>query len=329
MTKQFRYILIFAIILFASCNSNKDDYAIIQENTTAKHNTKVYETGRLVPADISENVRVPLIVGLINKSDEAQNWLHMETETYCESYGLLYLQPDYKQFPDVLNRKYIRYRDDEGKMHKLNVKNLTESYEEGFVLCKPDTTAVFMPWDSSSIHFDAAAAEAYFQFTYKDTVQDINPNYSAEDYKKMFPELKSTVNNKYDFENIIRQMKNRNVDFRFETGMKNRSIVEAFYTFKYLVEQDNMEMIAHNMIHYPLKVYSGDREIEIKKPKSFIQKADKIISGDLKNAIVEGTVFNIKADKSIFHLNDKDVSFDKKDNKIVVVAINIKQNDFN
>ncbi len=316
-----KYWFVFVFLALVACNSNEDEYSVIYKNTPIKENSIVYETGRLVPVDdISVDPDMPLMISLLDESDDTQSWLNMEAKTYCESYDIIYVAPEYKHYPHVLRKQFIRYNDDKGNVHKLDLSGIVESYNNGFMLMKPDTTPVFMPWDTSSIHFDAPAAEAYFQFTYDD-VNSNSVNYSEEDYLRMFHDMKSTINEKYNFNDITIQMRNRNFDMKLETGLSNRSIVEAFYTFKYLIEEDKPEMIAHNMISYPLKVISGNKSLFINTPNEFINKYPGIVKTDLKNTMDQSTVFNLKSDKAGFMLNDGDVYFKNKDEDIMITSI--------
>ncbi|MEA3449004.1 MAG: hypothetical protein U9Q98_11265 [Bacteroidota bacterium] len=319
------YWFVFVLLAFFACNSNEDEYTIIFENTEDRENNIAYESGRLVTVhDISVEVNMPVMISFLDESIDAHNWLNMEAETYCESYGIIYKTTEYKHYPHVLKTKFIRYSDKSGNVHKVDVSDMAASYNNGFIMMKPDTLPVFMPWDTSSIHFDAPAAEAYYQFTYDDDNPD-DINYMAEDYIRMFPEMKSTINETYNFNDITIQMRSRNFDLQLETGLSNHSIVESFYTFKYLVENDQPEMIAHNMISYPLKVKSGNNAFFINTPTEFINEYKNIIKTDLKNTIDESTIFNLKPDKAGFMLNDRAVYFKNKKEGIMITHIKNNQ----
>ncbi len=319
--KRIKYWLIVVFVVLFSCNSNEDEYNIIYDNTSIKENNIVYESGRLIPVnDLSVDVAVPMLIGLLDDSVDAQRWLNMEAETYCESYDLLYLRPEYSSFPNGLIKDYIKYKDNDGNLHKLDLSGIVDSYSNGFFLIKPDTVPVFMPWDTSSIHFDAPAAEVYYRFTFDDNKNNEH-EYSAQDYVRMFPEIKLTINEKYNYKDITTKMNSRNFDLQLETGLSNRAIVEAFYIFKYLVEEGNTKMIAHNVISYPLKLTSPDATTLIKTPKDFINEYNNIITPDLKQTIHQSTVFNLNPDKAGFMLNDGDVYFknQKQDIRITVI----------
>ncbi|MDA3820254.1 MAG: hypothetical protein PF590_07345 [Candidatus Delongbacteria bacterium] len=316
------YWFIFVLLAFIACNSNEDEYTIIFENTENRENSIVYESGRLVPVDdISVDAARTLMLSLLDtKAGEAQSWLMMEAETYCESYDIKLLKTEYRNYPYQLKKQCIKYKDKKGNVHRLDVAQITKSYSNGFLLMKPDSPPAFMPCDTSSMHFDAPAAEAYFQFTYDDDKQN-NINYSAEDYIRMFHDMKSTINETYNFNDITIQMGSRNFDLQLETGLSNRAIVEFFYTFKYLVENDQPEMIAHNMISYPLKVISGNKSFLINTPNEFISEYKGIIKTDLKNTIENSTVFHLKSDKAGFMLNDGNVYFKNKKEEIMITHI--------
>ncbi|MGC9330801.1 MAG: hypothetical protein ACP5DZ_02865 [Bacteroidales bacterium] len=319
------YWFVIVLLFFIACNNNENEYTIVFENTGEQANKIAYESGRLVPAnDISVDAAIPLMLSLIDtKAGEAQSWLIMEAETYCESYDIVLLKAEYREFPYQLKKQLLRYEDKKGNVHRLDVAKITESYSNGFLLMKPDSTPVFMPWDTSSMHFDAPAAETYFQFTYHDD-KNYNINYSAEDYIRMFPDMKSTINETYNFNDIAIQMRSRNFDLQLETGLSNLAIVEFFYTFKYLVENDQPEMIAHNMVSYPLNVISGNDAFLINTPGEFISKYNDIIKTDLKNTIDASTVFNLKPDKAGFMLNERAVYFKNEKDSIMITHIKNK-----
>ncbi len=320
-----KYWLVFITLIIIACNSGEDEYTIIYENTQHRENSIMYESGRLIRVDdVSVDVSIPIMISLLDDSIDTHRWLNMEAETYCESYDIVFKVPEYKHYPYALRSNFIKYRDKKENVHKLDISDIAEAYSDGFILIKPeDTTPVFMPQYTSSIHFDAPVAEAYYQFTYDDDNPD-NINYTAEDYVRMFSDMKKTINKTYNFNDITIQMGSRNFDLELETGLSNHSIVEAFYTFKYMVENDQPEMIAHNMVSYPLKVIAGNDSYFINSPKAFVKEYNRIVKKELKNTIEKSTVFNLTPDKAGFMLNDGDVYFKNQKQEIRITVIRKK-----
>jgi len=311
------------ILSLVACSDTEDKTQPLDElfDSATKQSASPEIDGAEEVIGLADSVCCPVMINLMDPDKKQQEWLAMEAETYCESYGIAYIRPDYQIFPDKLFADTVNYQCDNGKSCKLNLRAVADNYVNGMVFWRPDSVPLFVPASEKDTVFNSSAAEIYYRFTYQNSDAEKDSITLAE-YTERYHDMIPEIQEKYHFGESARKMRQRSIDYKAEGGINNVLVAKIYFSFKYLLQKEKIELIAYNLIHYPLAYTEGGEKVPVNSPEDFIKLSDRILSDDFRQNFLRTNHYRLLGVDNRIMVGDNLMFFSRIGGDVKIVEIN-------
>jgi hypothetical protein len=313
-------VVLFGLIACSETDENTQPLDELYKSITTRKSRPEID-GAVQVKDVTDSVCCPVMINMMDPEKGEQQWLAMEAETYCESYGIAYIRPDYKTFPSQLNANTVSYKCLDGQVCNLSLKPFVEHHADGMVFWRPDSIPLFVPASDNDSVFNSSAAEIYYRFTFQDSgleTEGITPSEYIARYNEMIPEIKE----RYHFGEIAKKMRSRDVNYMKEGGLGNIEVAKIYFSLKYLLGENKTEIIAYNLIHYPLAYTENGENVPVKSPEEFIVLSDRIFSKDFRENFLRTDHYRLLGVDKRVMVGENLMFFARIDGGVKIVEIN-------
>jgi hypothetical protein len=299
---------IIGIFVF-SCKSPDKEVELV-DSTDVITNSEKNENLQMIP-EVSDK----LVISFTNDLSDEKELLYFEIKTYCKSYNLPFVnitEFESSNLPVCVGTDTVVVLDKEW---------FPKDWDEGLLLLNPDSMPLFIKYSHEVLDFTASKADAYFGYS-NDIEIDENNVLSQEYYDKQYSKILVDADEFYRFDRKITSLNDRYVDYQKLAGIPNEEFLPTYLTLKYLIANDENELLANVLINYPIIVRLDSKKVTINNSVDFLSNWDEIFNTEVIDVLENTKYYQMGAESNMLYIGNGELCFGKTSKGIQIIKIN-------
>lgn len=256
-----------------------------------------------------------LVISFTNDLNDDKELLYFEIKTYCKSYDLPFVNItkfESSTLPVSIGRDTVVL---------LDKKWFPKDWDEGLLLLNPDSVPLFIKYSDEVLDFTASKADAYFGYSNEIEVND-NDIISQEYYDKQYSKTLVEVDKLYRFDKKIASLDDRYLDYQELAGIPNEEFIPTYLSLKYLITNEEYELLANVLINYPIVVNIDDKKKTINNSVDFLSNWDEIFNTRVLDVLENAKYYQMGVESNMLYIGNGELCFRKTIKGIRIVKIN-------